>query len=82
MASFVMEEGDGDTFESELDTFMRLLELYSTRLGYLRTQDPRLHLVRVSATHLYPQYERHFLTKIREFEANIAALQRRIAARR
>ncbi len=75
-----------DTYEEEypgelhyeLATFKRRLELYTTRLHLLRGRDPRLELVRDGHTHMYEEYEQHFLGKIREFEANVAALERRL----
>jgi len=71
---------DYDTFESELCNNKRLLELYTTRLQCLRNRDPRLELVRAGDTHLYAEYEQHFLGKIREFDANVAAIERRLNA--
>ena len=71
-------DSDGDTFESELSENKRLLELYRTRLQYLRARDPRLELVRANQTHLYEMYEQHFLEKIRIFEADVAAIERRM----
>ena len=71
---------EGDTFVSELAENKRLLDLYTTRLQYLRDRDPRLELVRAGETRLYEHYEQHFLWKIREFGGNVAALERRLAA--
>ena len=82
------EENFYDTYEEEfpdellceLQTFERHLELYTTRLQYLRDRDDRLALVREGRTDLYEHYEEHFDGKIREFEANIAAIKRRLSA--
>ena len=80
------EENFYDTYEEEfpeelrleLATHERLLELYTTRQQYLRDRDERLELVREGRTELYERYEEHFDRKIREFEANVAAIKRRV----
>ena len=72
------EEVPGELGGCELSENQRLLELYTTRLQYLRNRDDRLALVRDGRTELYEHYEQHFEQKIREFEANVAAIKRRL----
>ena len=71
------EEFPGE-LRMELSEHKRRLELYTTRQQYLRDRDDRLELVREGCTELYEHYEEHFKKKIREFEANVAAIKRRL----
>ena len=65
-------------WSTELEENERLKDLYSKRLELLWNRNPNLELVRQGLSHLYDEYEQHFIRKIAFFEDCIKEARQRL----